>query len=192
MPVSCIHILLFFCRLQDHIKSCKPTDHSLLVKKNPFSSLTISDQQEDRREKKKVSNSVQVLPRNLSPSSCGVCCRCLLKVTGLKWYQSTGASTILKYRMKLSQILPQGSAVLLFRCTSRVHVCNACTFTSCYVYHSAVIFLLEVRVRMAWFDRLIQPPAPSMPLSLISGSYCMLHCTSFLLTAMVTPVQPKS
>ena len=162
------------------------------MKKNPFSSLTISDRQEDRREKKKVSNPIQVQPRNLSPSSCGVCCRYLLKVTGLKWYQSTGALMILKYRMKLSQILPQGSAVLLFRCTSQVYVCNTCTFTSCYMYHSAVMFLLEVRIRIALFDQLIQPPAPSIPLSLNSGSYCILHCTSFLLAAMMTTVQPKS
>ena len=59
-----LHVNVVFYCLQDHIKSYKPTDHSVLVKKNPFSSLTISDRQEDRREKKRVS--MQSSP---SPSS---------------------------------------------------------------------------------------------------------------------------
>lgn len=48
-------LFLFLYLLQDSIKSHKPKlDHSVLVKKNPFSKLTVSERKDDRRETKKV------------------------------------------------------------------------------------------------------------------------------------------
>ena len=59
-----VHVLY----MKDSIKSHKSTDHSLLVKKNPFSMLTISEKQDDRRERKKVSCLIRPLEKPLCKS----------------------------------------------------------------------------------------------------------------------------